>query len=383
MSKINILYLHEASEVAGAENSLINLTAKLSRLEFNPIFILPKDGPLCTELKKLGVEVNFISFPKIRELRGVLKSIKHIFQLINKKGIDIIHSNSIRTHIYGAIAAKLKKIPIIWHQRNLITDEKIDLDRLLSFMPDKIICNSFAIARRFLRRKSLPCKVAVIHNGVDTDKFNSVIDGKSIRNEFGIKDDEFVIGIASRFNFMKGHETFFQAAKIILNKKNVFRENLRFLVVGSSVFNEDKPREDYLKRLIKELGIEDRVIFTGLRSDMPKAYASMDIFVLATEAEACGRVILEAMASGKPVIATDSGGSPEMVKDGVSGILFKPHDSNELAEKLLFLIENKDLAKKMGSNGVRIIQESFRIEDNVKKTEVIYHELMQKYDRSK
>ena len=374
MFKMNILYLHETSEISGAENSLLNLIRKIDRDTFSPFFVLPNDGPLPLALKELEVSVFFRVFPKIRAAAGVLKTISVIRAIIREMNIQLVHSNSIRTHIYGAIAAKLESIPVIWHERNLLTQERIDPDRLFSFLPDRIICNSLAIAQRFLIWGRLPPKVRVIYNGVDTALFNPSVAGEKVKKEFAITDEECVIGIASRFNKLKGHETFLKAAQILSVGSDVKRR-LRFLVVGGAVFNEDIPREAYLHKLTRELAIDDKVVFTGVRKDMAEVFAAMDIVVLASDAEPCGRVILEAMASGKPVIATNSGGSPEMIMDGVTGYLFSPGDEAALAEKIIALVNNAHKAKDMGEQAYKRVEGFFTIEKNVLEIKKAYLEL--------
>lgn len=378
MPKHNILYLHETALISGAENSLLNLINKIDRDKFNPIFACSGEGPLADKLTKMGVKVCPVDFPQIRRFFGVLPVVRQLRRVISENNINLLHSNSIRTHIYAVIVGKLAGLPVIWHQRNLIMGELIDPDRLLSFFPDKIICNSYSVARRFSIRGNILDKVQVVFNGVDTETFRSQSNANKLREEFGIKPEEFVIGIASRFNLNKGHEIFLQAAKIILFGMPGGRKDLKFMVVGGAVFDQDKSREKYLRDMADTLGIKDKVVFTGFRQDMPEVYASMDVFVLASFAEACGRVVLEAMSSGKPVIVTNSGGNPEMVKDEVNGLLFEPGNARALADKILLLANNPMLVNKMGEAGRKMAEENFGIEKNVAQTQKIYLELIRK-----
>lgn len=373
----NILILHEVAEISGAENSLIGLAKNIDRSKFNPIFILPQEGPLFLELTKLGVEVYANRFPRVRRGLGVFGSINKFIHIIKEKDIRLIHSNSIRTHIYGVILAKLSNIPVIWHQRNLISGEIIDPDRLLSFLPDKIICNSFAVARRFVKKGNLPDKVKVVYNGVDVQKFNPQVNPDKIRQEFGIKADEDVVGIVSRFHPIKGYEDFFHAAKILLRDTPDAAKNLRFLVAGGAVFEEDKYMEKYLKDMVINLGLEKKIIFTGLRQDMPEIYAAMDIFVFTSHHEACARVILEAMACAKPIVAVNAGGTPEIVEDGTSGFLVEAGTPNSIAERIAFLLNNKAIAKKMGEEARRRAEEKFNIKKNAEEIQKIYLQLIE------
>ena len=371
----NILYLHETSKISGAENSLLNLVRGLDKSTFKPFFVLPEEGPLAAELRGIGIDVNIVGMPQVRRLIGVVSAAKRLRRLVEDKRIGLIHSNSIRTHFYAWMAGRGKGIPVVWHQRNLITKEVVDPDRLFSFLPDKIVCNSEAIASRFLSKDRLPPKVEVVHNGVDTRMFSPSADGKAVRQEFGIKDDEIVVGIASRFHRLKGHETFFEAAKILL--RDMPQRKLKFLVAGGAVFDADMRRELEVKIMANDGQLKGRVIFTGFRGEMPQVYAAMDIFVLASGSEACGRVAIEAMASGKPVVGTNTGGTPELVEDGMTGLLFPPGDANALANALKTLIDDGAKRQAMGVAGRKRAEEMFSIEANVGKIQHIYRQLLE------
>jgi glycosyltransferase involved in cell wall biosynthesis len=374
MAISNILYLHETSKIAGAENSLLQLAKNLDIARFKPFFALPEDGPLADALRRCGIDVELVGFPKIRAGSGVIAATTAIRRLIAGKSIALVHSNSIRTNLYGAAAARLSGVPVVWHERNLITTEKLDPDMVLAFLPDAIVCNSRAIARRFEKSGALPAKVQVIYNGVDTKAFNPSVSGKALRDRFGIGADEIVIGIASRFNPDKGHETFLRAAKLIARNQ----ARVRFLIVGGAVFASDAGREKTLRDLALDLGIDDRVVFTGLIQEMAEAYAAMDIVVLASDAEPCGRVIFEAMATGRPMVATDTGGTPEIVVDGETGILVHPRDPAAMASALETLVADRQKRDAMGRLARGRMEALFGIEKNVANTEELYLRLLAK-----
>jgi L-malate glycosyltransferase len=375
-TKIRILYLHETVQTGGAEISLMNLLKNIDKTIFEPVFVLPKEGRFSAVLNALGVRVAFLPMPPFRRLAGVVQAIKRLGGLIDSEEIQIVHSNSIRTHMYGAFAARRRKVPIIWHQRNLIVNELFDPDRLFSFLPDRIICNSKAVAGRFLEWGELPSKVRVIYNGVDTEAFKpDAVSAQAIRKELGIRPDEVVVTIASRFDKRKGHEVFFKAAAIVLNSMPKAARSLRFLVVGGVVFDEDRCRLLRLKEMAKKEKIDDRMIFTPFRDDMPAVYAASGIVVLPSVAEACSRVVLEAMACAKPVVAANSGGTPEMVADNDTGYLVDVGDPGTLARKIALLAGDGALAAKMGAAGRERVIENFTIEKNVKEIQKVYLEL--------
>ncbi|MDD5237324.1 MAG: glycosyltransferase family 4 protein, partial [Candidatus Omnitrophica bacterium] len=360
--KFNILYLHETARFSGAEESLFNLSRFLNKEKFEPCFILPEEGLFKKKLEGSGSKVFIVTLPRIRCLKGVFASAKKILAISRENWISLMHTNSIRTHIYGAYVAKKLKIPLVWHERNLIFSDLIDLDRIFSSLADAIICNSFAVAKRFMKKGALPAKVKVVYNGVDTGRFHAGIDGNSVRVEFGISKEKIVVGIAGHLGKRKGIEGFLQAAKIISERFDSAEDKFRFLIAGADVFGKGIGRIEHLKRMAKKYGIDKKVIFTGFRSDMPQVYAAMDILVSVSLLEACGRSILEAMATGKPVVAADSGGNPELVKDGISGLLFSPRDPGTLTEAIMKLARDRRMAEQMGSSGRRIVEEKFTIQ---------------------
>ena len=264
-----------------------------------------------------------------------------------------------------------------WHQRNLIEKEFIDPDRALAFIPNAIICNSAAISKRFAKRDGrLPDKVHTIYNGVDTKLFRADTSGDGIRDQLGIARDDTVIGIASRFSRNKGHEVFLSAALKLIKESAPAGLKLKFMVSGGAVFAEDTARERVLRDLVKSMGLEGAVIFAGFRKDMPEVYAAMDIFVLASDAEPCGRVLFEAMASGKPIVATGTGGTPEIVSDGSTAILVPPRDPDAMADALRTLLEDRGKAEAMGRAGRRRVEELFSVETNARRTEDLYSALV-------
>ena len=151
--------------------------------------------------------------------------------------------------------------------------------------------------------------------------------------------------------------------------------------ISRPIAGTDKDREKYVKSLAGEYGISDRVIFTGIIKDMPDIYAAIDIFVLASLAEPCGRVVSEAMACGKPVIGTDSGGTPEMITDGVTGLLVMPGNADAIADALAILIGDKDKRLEMGRSSRQKAEKDFDISLHAKETGQLYLDMIDKAKR--
>ncbi len=372
---INILYISNTGQIkGGGQISLWNLVTRLDKEKFRPFFICPSGGSFADMLIKAGIVVDIVSFPRLKRLNllAIIKVILKIKRFIRERKIDLVHSNGPRMSLLSGLAAKLARKIIVWHERTLVEKGMWDSDRFFSFLPDKIICNSDAIRQRFSKKGKINEKVITIINGVDITLFNPCVDGSSVRKELNIKDNEIVIGMASRIEPTKGQVYLIKAAAELVKHHH----NLKFLISGG-VFGQ---RSINYKRILDELiakdNLQDRFIFTDIRSDMPQLLAAMDIVVLASDAEACGRVIFEAMSLAKPIVGTNSGGTPEIIQDKETGLLFLPKDPKSLFEAIRVLLNDRELAKDMGKKARERVEECFTIEEHVRKTEKVYQELL-------
>lgn len=368
--KFNILYLHNESIMGGAEISLLNLVKRLNKELFIPHFVCSKEGPFIDELRKIKIFPDFVQFPSIRwpNPLQICSTIRSLIDIIKKKQINLIHSNQPRSNLFGAIAAKIKTVPIVWHERCLERG-RFDSDNIFSFLPDRIICNSGAVKNRFTKGAKTATKIRTIINGVDLREFNPELNGSIIRKEFNIDEDEPIIGTIGRIDPEKGYECFLESARIILQDF----KNVRFLVVGGA---NNPSLEGSLYEMSVEKGIDKKTIFTGFRRDIPQLLASMDVVVLPSEIDACSRVLFESMAMRKPLVAANAGGTPEIVQDGITGLLVKPGDSSGMAKCIKKLLDDKYLAEQYGNAGRKRVETMFTIERNIRETENVYLELL-------
>ena len=296
--KFNILYLHNESIMGGAEISLLNLVKGLNKKLFIPHFICSKEGPFIDELEKIKITPDFVQFPGIRWPNPVqiYNTVRNLIDIIKKRQINLIHSNQPRSNLFGAIAAKIKNVPIVWHERCLERG-RFDSDNIFSFLPDRIICNSSAVRNRFTKVK-IDTRIKTILNGVDLREFDPEVNGRVIRKEFNIGEDELIIGTVGRIDPGKGYEYFLESARIVLQDF----KNIRFLVVGGAFNNSSLERSLY--EISVEKGIDKKTIFTGYRKDIPQILASMDVVVLPSGIDACSRVLFESMAMRRTLIDT-------------------------------------------------------------------------------
>ena len=209
----------------------------------------------------------------------------------------------------------------------------------------------------------------VIYNGVDIKTFTPFIDGSKIREDLKIPKKDFLIGCISQLLPFKGQKWLIQAVKEVINEF----PGVKLLIVGKEI---KKGYLDYLHSLVKELGIEHSVIFSEFRKDIPALLNAIDLPVLPSTEDHCPRVLLEAMGCGKPIVATKSGGVPELVKDKETGILVPPQDSASLRDAILYFIRNPTERERMGKVGRKRAETVFNIEKTTAKIENVYKELL-------
>ena len=299
-------------------------------------------------------------------------SVRRLLRFIRKENIDLVHTNT-GVILSPGLAAKFAGVPHVWHMRESFREGRPWLwemySRYILMVSDKIVAVSNATAEQFSDRTN----VVVIHNGFSLDEFTV---GPNLRREFRQQFDtaekDLVTGCVGRIKWgRKGQEHLVQAAHLLKTRGVISK----FLVVGSP-FPGNEVHLETLKQLARDLDVEDQIIFAGELTDAKPAYASMDIFVLPSAyPEPFGGVVMEAMAMGLPVIATNLGGSLDQVVEGITGFLVPPADANALAAKIELLANDPELRRRMGAAGRKRIAEKFSLSEMVKKIETVYDDV--------
>ena len=357
MKKVNILYLVVGLEIGGTEIQLLELLKKLDRRKYNPIVCSIKEkGIVADDIEKTDIRVESLS---IRN-RFNLLALPRLVKILRRERIDILHTFLFWANILGRFTGRIARVPIIISSEECINLRKkkiaILIDRLTSRWADRIVVISKAIKNTLVERERIsPEKIEVIYNGIDLNSFKT----EDKKEEDSIPK----VGIVGRLHPDKGHRYFLKAAAQIVKKE----PRVEFLIVGNG------PLRKELGALSNKLGLSGKVIFAGERRDILKIISSLDILVLSSLEEGLGNVLLEAMATGKPVIATKVGGVPEVVLDGETGILVPPRNPEALAQVTLKLLTNRALAKRMGQAGRRRVEKYFTIDRMVKETEKVYN----------
>lgn len=198
--------------------------------------------------------------------------------------------------------------------------------------------------------KHLPVKesqLVIIPNAVDTEIVHPNKKSDTIRKEFSMSSNDILIGLVGRLDKAKGQHLLLEAAK---NLKQSGIENFKIILIGEETRHEPGTLQK-LKDYVETQGLKDQVIFTGFRSDIDRIAASLDVMVMASDGETFGRVVIEGMAAGVPVIATDAGGVPDIIDDGITGLLFPPKDAEKLSKALMKMINDVSLRNQIGLNG--------------------------------
>lgn len=380
----NILYLHAGAEMYGADKILLEIISGIDRSKYNPIVVLPNDGVLVTELKKLDIDVYIVNYPILRRkyfnFKGMLNylvqykiKIKEIYKIIEDKEIDIIHVNT--TAVLEGISLKRKcHAKLLWHVHEIITNPKFVnyfICFLLGAFADKIVAVSEATKNNIVKSKLVSSnKIYVVHNGIK----NSDIQLKQcgyLFDEFKINTSSRRIGMIGRINSWKGQKDFVDALVPILeNHKDTFA----FIIGG--VFDGEEWRVNDLKEYINKTSVANRFILSNFRNDTEYLFKFFDIFVMPSiRPDPFPTVVLEAMSAGKPIVGYNHGGVTEMVRQSVNGFLSKPKCPQGITESIEKLLDDKSILEDFGQQSQRMQRELFSIKKFNERFDELYESL--------
>lgn len=372
--KIKVLHISKMKSVSGSENHLLTLLSGFRKEQFElHLCILAQTSHLPylqeykTALEQAGVHVFFRIMRKYLDFRTLWVLVRYI----RKEQFHIVHTHLIHADFYGTLAARLAGVTTIISSRH--NDDRfrnyrplIWVNRFLARWHSKIIVISDWIGTFLPEVEGIPQeKIVRIHYGLQPDTVMKHADKQYVRQQFQLPGQVPVIGTIGRLTAQKGHSYLLQAVKQV---KAHFPE-LRVLILGEGELHPE------LEKQSKELGIESNVIFTGYRNDAVKLLSGFDFFVFPSLWEGFGLVLLEAMALKKAIVASSVSAIPESVIDGKTGILVPPRNAERLAEAMLILLRETNLAHTMGEAGYRHLQENFSVQKMVEATEALYTSL--------
>ncbi|VAV84936.1 hypothetical protein MNBD_DELTA01-864 [hydrothermal vent metagenome] len=372
-NKIKIVHFLNSRVRGGVENHVLLLLKYLDRTRFEPVVVCPPvlADILRSELQAMKVDVFELEVKGPFDIRDMLRFIS----FLRREKVDIVHAHLFNASRASHFLAKLAGVRITietnhvreaWRKGTLKTWYAID--RLFARFTDCIIAVSKANAAYLSEVKGIARgKIRVVQNGIDTRAFD--VRGRpasSIKAALGIPDGAPLVTVIARLEPQKGHIYLLEAVPEIIKKY----PDVVFLLAGDGILASE------LKAQASRLKIDNNVIFAGFRSDARRLLSSSDIFLLPSLWEGLPLVVIEASAAGIPVIATAVDGTPEVVRDGETGILIEPRNPVVITESVLRLLDNPQQARRMGQRGASYVRAHFDISKQVKGTEDIYMELI-------
>lgn len=373
MSQRPILFIHHANDMYGADIGLLHIIKSLDQDKYFPIVILPADMPtgmLSPELGRLGVEFHFAElgilrrkyFKPLNMLPLAIKVIRgalFVRSTARKRGAVLVYINTF-VAVSGAVGGRLAGVPVLWHIREILAfprPVRWILYKALSLYADLVVCISRAVRDAILKEEPrLAKKSVVIYNAVSVAENTGDAEQElPLREELGLPEGAPLVGMVGRIMPWKGQEVFAEAAALVTQHS----ADAHFVAVGS-YFADQSQYLDQLKARIQSLGLEGRFHLLDYRSNVTDVYRALDIFVLPSiKPEPFGRVTVEAMTQGCAVIATNHGGTVELIEHGATGMLVPPGEPEPLATAITLLLSDQPLREKIGQAAAKHATRNF------------------------
>lgn len=382
MSRIRVLHLIEDLGPGGAERLLYLNLSRIDRERFNGTVCCLYARALYWQrpIRELGYPVAFLGMTSLRQAgQGLVR----LMRLLNDSPVDLIHTHLYGANLLGRVAGFLKGIPVVSSLHSpdyepvllkdnpALTGRKLAVLRWLDSVTCRLAKPTFVAVSHYIKEVAVrdlnlsPDRVKVIYNSVDLGAFQPQAGGQEpLRAGLGLGLDEVIVLCIARFDPLKGVRYLIEAVPVLAHRI----PNVTVLIVGDG---STAARED-LKQLAGRLGVASRVRFLGVQQDVRPYLQLCDVFVLPSLAEGLGLALVEAMAMERACVACRVAAIPEVVVDGVSGLLAEPADGPALAGAIARLLEDRDLRQKMGKEGRRIAEQRFSLGRNILDLESTY-----------
>ncbi|MFZ3136297.1 MAG: glycosyltransferase family 4 protein [Thermodesulfovibrionales bacterium] len=365
-NKIRIMQITHDLNIGGLQKIVSDIALYLDKSRYQvTVCALREGGMLENELVNNNIKV--IKLPAAKNGVDYLAFWK-LYKILRDERPHIIHTHNTQPFVEGGLAAWLARVPVCIHTEHgrQFPDKKryMFAEWLFSHYVDQIVAVSESAKKDLVTYEKISSdKIQVIMNGIDGNKYNGNIDRNIKLKELGIDTNyDFILGFAGRLSPEKGLTYLLKAMSIIVSKY----PSTLLLIAGEGVLMAD------LKKETEQLNLNNNIKFSGPRSDIPEIMNILDMFVLPSLREGLPLVLLEAAAASLPIVATDVGGSKDIVKDGVNGLLVKSQDEQSLAKAIEYLIKNNDIKKTFGRYSFEVFKRSFAIEKMIYSYEAIY-----------
>lgn len=350
--KLRLLLITHDLEIGGLQKVVVSICKAIDREKFIPqVLCMRRLGTFAPEIEAMGIKVELL--PQTKSGLDYLAFLK-IARIIRRDNIDIIHTHNKQPFLDGSIAALLcggKRLVHTDHARFFPDKVKYMVaEWFLSHFAKKMVGVSEPTTENLHKFEKISYKkLMTIPNGIDETPFVNAKKSEKRAREIGIKKNGVVFGLIARISKPKGIPYLLEAmAKVV---KSLPDSTL--LLIGEGEL------EDEMKKISNDFNLSENVIFTGPRTDIPELLKLIDIFVLSSISEGLPMVILEAMAARCPIVSTNVGGIPTVIKDSVNGRIVKPHSAEALADVMLELAVQKDIRERFASAGFELFKQKF------------------------
>jgi glycosyltransferase involved in cell wall biosynthesis len=364
--RIRVVEVMATGTNGGAQEHVYSLVSRLNPECYDVRVVSLSHGSSVRRLQKAGHDVTVIDEPDDN------RTVRALADLLAPFGPEIVHNHMYRAEIVGTKASLVlgekgcKRpaiISTVHSSRIRCIDDRKSLNQLTPLM-DRLIVVSKAIEQKIREEGRRGVPVSLIYNGVDLQRYSHQQPCCTLHDDYAIPEDAQIVGVVARLEAEKGHRTLLDAWSLVQSAQ----PRAWLLIVGEG------SERDALEAEAATLGIAERVVFTGRREDVPAVTAALDVAVLPSYREAQGLSVLEAMALGRPVVASNVGGIPEMIEDGVSGLLVPPNDPEALAGAIVRLLSDHPYADMIAKRGHDLAHDRFCIEKMVSSIESLYDE---------
>jgi glycosyltransferase involved in cell wall biosynthesis len=368
--RVRVLYVFAALPVGGAEEVLVTEVEGLDKALFDlRICVLSEKGPVGQLLESRGFPV--VALQRMKHHRFDPRIIRDLVRLIQDEKIQVVHTHLYDGNKYGRLAAGLARVPcIISHYHNVYVRRRTKyhlINRALSVLNDRILAVSQAVKESVVRFDRIaPERIEVLYNGIDPSAFEGDFQDSGVRRKFGVKPEDFLIGVVARLEEQKGHIYLFRALTHLLPEF----PQIKVLIVG------DGGLRSVLEAGVREMGLSEQVLFTGTQEGIPEILAGLDLFILPSLWEGFSLAILEALAMGTPVVATAVGGAAEVICSGTDGLLIPPGEVSSLVAAVREVILDPRKYREMGQRGKLTVGQKFTRAKHVARLQDLYLEVL-------
>lgn len=359
---IKILHTEWSDGFGGQEKRILSEIIGLKQRGYSVSLACRQNSTIRKYAELYGIKTYLLPFSCLYDIRSIFLLVK----VLKKERFDIVNTHSSVDSWIGGIAAKIAKVPVLIRTRHLDTPCKRDILHFIHYLPDMYITCGETMRKNLIEKYGFPeDKTVSIPTGISEEFFNVKRD-PDMKVKYGLDRNSIVITNVGILRRVKGHETTLRAVRSVVKHF----PNAKFLLVGEG------PYRKTLEDITYTLGVKQYVVFTGFIENIPEVYSFTDVAILSSWSEGIPQSILQAMAAGVPVVATNVGGVPEIVRQEETGLLVNPGDYEGLASGIIKILKNPSFAAGLVKNAKELVKKEYSVEGMLNKIEALYAELL-------